>query len=84
MVALAVASFESVAGAQNTTKATYPMLADPEHQVAGAYGVYGLLGDKYAAPSVFIIGADGRIVWNYVGESSNDRPDAQTILEHLP
>jgi peroxiredoxin len=84
MIALAVAPLASVDGARNTTKATYPMLADPEHQVAEAYGVYNLLGDKLAAPSVFIIGADGRVVWNYVGENSSDRPNAQTILEHLP
>ncbi len=84
MVAMAVAPLASVDGARKTTGATYPMLADPEHQAAGAYGVYNLLGDKLAAPSVFIIGEDGRIVWNYVGESSGDRPDAQTVLEHLP
>jgi peroxiredoxin len=84
MIALAVAPLASVDGARNTTGATYPMLADPEHQVAEAYGVYNLLGDNVAAPSVFIIGADGRVVWNYVGENSSDRPNPQTILEHLP
>jgi peroxiredoxin len=60
------------------------MLADPNHQVAEAYGVYNLLGDKIAAPSVFIIATDGRVVWSYFGKSAGDRPGAQTILEHLP
>ncbi len=63
--------------------AAYPMLADPDHQVAEAYSVYGLLGDRYAAPSVFIIDTDGYIVWSRIGQSATDRPDAQKILEKL-
>ena len=84
MVALAVASLSSVNGAQQTTKATYPMLADPKHQAAEAYSVYNLLGDKLAAPSVFVIGTDGRILWSHVGQNSSDRPAPKTILEQLP
>ena len=60
------------------------MLADPEHRVAEAYGVYNLLGDGLAAPAVFVIGSDGRIVWSRVRLNPTNRPDAQTILEHLP
>jgi peroxiredoxin len=33
----------------------YPVLADPEHRVVEAYGVYDLLGDCRAAPSVFFV-----------------------------
>ena len=64
--------------------AAYPMLADPAHQVAEAYGVYNLLRDGLAAPAVFVIDTDGRIVWSHVGRGPGDRPSAQTILEHLP
>lgn len=60
------------------------MLADPDHRVAEAYGVYNLLGDDLAAPSVFVIGTDGRILWSYVGRNSTDRPGVQVIIEHLP
>ena len=60
------------------------MLADPEHRVAEAYGVYNLLGDGLAAPAVFVIDTGGRIVWSYASRDPNDRPGAQTILEHLP
>lgn len=60
------------------------MLADPAHSVAEAYGVYNLLGDDLAAPSVFVIGTDGRILWSYVGQSSTDRTSVQVIIEHLP
>jgi len=84
VVALAVASPSAVDSARKTTGATYPMLADPQHEAADAYGVYNLLNDKLAAPAVFIIAANGDIVWHYVGKNRNDRPSTQKILEHLP
>jgi peroxiredoxin len=62
----------------------YPLLADPEHQVAEAFNVYDLLGTGYAAPSVFVIDTSGDIVWSYVGQTRNDRPSATTVLEQLP
>ena len=83
IVALAVAPLASVNGARQTVNAAYPMLTDPDHQVAEAYGVYNLLGDQLAAPSVFIIGADGRIVWSHVGQNATDRPGVSKILEKL-
>ncbi|MDY7078860.1 MAG: redoxin family protein [Chloroflexota bacterium] len=82
-VALAVAPLSSVEGAQQAARATYPILADPAHQVAEAYGVYNLLGDGLAAPSVFIIDTDKRIVWSHVGQNSGDRPGAAKIMEQL-
>jgi len=84
IVSLAVASLESVQGWCQRAGIQYPMLADPEHRVAEAYGVYNLLGDGLAAPAVFVIGTDGRIVWSQVSLNPGDRPGAQTILEHLP
>ena len=83
VVALAVAPLASVDGARQTVKATYPMLADPNHRVAETYGVYNLLGDQLAAPSVFIIDADGHIVWSHIGRNATDRPNVQKILEGL-
>lgn len=61
----------------------YPVLSDMEHQAVDAYGVYDLLGDSLAAPSVFVIDMDGVIRWVYVGESSGDRPSNEMILEQL-
>jgi len=84
VVTVAVASLESVEGWCQRAGIPYPMLADPEHRVAEAYGVYNLWGDGLAAPAVFVIDADGRIVWSYVSRDPNDRPGAQAILEHLP
>lgn len=84
VVALVVAPLASVDGVRQSTGATYPLLADPTHQVAEAYSVYNLLGDGYAAPAVFVIDTDGSIVWSHVGQHPGDRPGAQAILEHLP
>lgn len=83
VVALAVAPLASVDGARQVVKATFPMLADPHHGVAESYGVYNLLGDQLAAPSVFVIDTDGHIVWSRIGQSATDRPNAQKILEKL-
>lgn len=85
VVALAVASVESVEGWCQSAGVRYPMLADPAHSVAEAYGVYNLLGDGLATPAVFVVDTDGRIVWRHVfGRDPGDRPGAQAILEHLP
>lgn len=84
VVAVAV---QDQAGAQATvadTGITFPVLADPQHQTADAYGVYNLLKDNVATPSVFIINPAGQIVWSYVGQTINDRPDNGTILNNLP
>ncbi len=84
VIALAV---HDVNGAQNigrVTGAAFPLLADPDHTVAGAYGVYNLLGDGIATPAVFILDKSGQIVWSYIGQNSNDRVDNKTIFENLP
>jgi peroxiredoxin len=61
----------------------FPILSDPEHEVVDQYGVYNLLGDSVATPSVFVIDTEGIIRWTYVGQSSGDRPSDQMILEQL-
>lgn len=84
VVALAVASPEAAESARQAAAAPYPVLADPEGRVARAYGVYNLLGDGLAAPSVFVISADGHILWSHVGQEAGDRPAAVDILARLP
>lgn len=60
------------------------MLADADHAVSEAYGVYNLYGDGLAAPAVFVINKDGQIVWHYIRSGTYDQPGVQTILENLP
>lgn len=61
----------------------YPVLSDQDHQVTDQYGVYNLLGDSLAAPSVFVIGLDGIIKWAYVGQDTSDRPSNAMVLEQV-
>jgi peroxiredoxin len=84
VAALAVAPMSSIDGARKATKASFPMMADVGHMVAEIYGVYNLLGDRLAAPSVFVIDTDGHILWSHIGQSPGDRPSVQTILDKLP
>ena len=84
VIALAVHSLAGAGHVAQVTEAPFPILADPDHAVAEAYGVYNLLGDGIATPSVFIIDRSGQIVWSYVGQNAADRPSVQTILENLP
>jgi peroxiredoxin len=64
--------------------AVFPILADANHAVAESYGVFNLLGDGVATPSVFIIDPGGRIVWSYLGQDANDRPSTKEVLSRLP
>ena len=81
---MVVAPLEKVESWCQKAGIQFPMLADADHQVSDAYGVYNLLGDGLAAPAVVVIGTDGRIVWSRVAHSTSDPASAQTILEHLP
>ena len=69
---------------KDVVQADYPILADVDHAVADAYGVFNLLGDGVATPSVFVIDPAGRIVWSYVGKDANDRPSPADVLSHVP
>lgn len=85
VAAVAVSSLSNVeSGVQSVVNPPYPLLADPDHVVAESFAVYDLLGNGYAAPSVFIIDIGGDIVWSHVGSSSSDRPPVDAILEHIP
>jgi len=84
LAAVAVASASALESWCQAGGITYPMLADPDHQVAEAYAVYNLLDDGAATPAVFIIDAERRITWQHVGSTANDYPSVETILAHLP
>jgi len=62
----------------------FPILADEAHSVSEAFGVFNRLGDGLAGPAVFVINVGGQIVWSYIGQSPDDYPTPQAILERLP
>lgn len=84
IVAVAVASLDALSSWCQRSGFTYPILADVDHAVSEAYGVYNLYGDGLAAPAIFVINTDGQIVWHYIRSGTYDQPGVQAILEHLP
>lgn len=84
VVAVVVAPLASVESWCQSSGIGYPILADSEHQVSEQYGVYNLLGNNLAAPAVFVIASDGRIVYRFIGVHSGDMVSAQTLLANLP
>jgi peroxiredoxin len=83
IIALAVQPQDEAAISSERTDAQFPILADNEHAIAEAYGVYNLFSNSEAAPSVFIISADGRIIWDHIATGVTDRVPSETILENL-
>lgn len=71
-------------GVQGVINPPYPLLADPDHEVAEAFQVYDLLGTGYATPSTFVIDTDGSIVWSYIAQSRTDRPSANIVRDQIP
>ena len=84
IVALAVQPESEAASTVEKTNAQFPILADSEHAVADAFGVYNLFANSEAGASVFIINPDLEILWEYLPENVRDRAPSQTILENLP
>ena len=65
------------------TGAGFPILSDEDAEVATGYGVYNLLEDGLATPSVFIVTPGRRIEWRYVGQNISDRPVPDRILAEI-
>jgi peroxiredoxin Q/BCP len=84
VIAVAVASCSSVEQWRKRADIVFPMLADPDHKVSEAYGIYNLFGDNTAGPAVFVIDQDSRVHWSHVGVRPPAYVDAQTVREHLP
>ncbi len=83
-MALAVQDVNIAREMSDIVDAAFTILADPQHQAASAWGVYNLLNDNTATPSVFVIDEQGRVIWSYIGNNANDRPSATQILENIP
>jgi len=83
ILAVAYQEVNRAAQAAALVQASYPILADGDHAVASAYGVFDLLDDGVATPSVFVINNRGEIVWSNVSTDPNVRPTPDEILSHL-
>ena len=62
----------------------YSVLSDPDAYVTKKYGVFNLLGDGVATPSVFIIDDSKTVVWSYIGDNISDRAELKDILSNIP
>ena len=79
-------STDDLSGAARVVKALgleFPILYDPDAGVVTEYGVYNLLGDRYATPATFVLDKDGNIRWQYIGTSKSDRPSNAAIFAKL-
>ncbi len=83
ILAIAYQDVDRAAQAAELIQASYPILADGDHAVASAYGVFDLLGDGVATPAVFVIDPGGKVVWSTVSTDPNVRPTPDEILSHL-
>ena len=83
IVAISVDRLDGAGYVVDRLGVTFPILYDPEAEVVRRYGVYDLLGDELAAPSVFVIDKEGSIRWRYIGRSIIDRPSMTHIVERL-
>ncbi len=91
-------STDDMYGAEKTrkkTKAGFPLLLDPEHEVIDAYEVRAMKRElkdmparlhrrnTYAMPSLFLVDEKGVVRYRYVGRSFTDRPGIQELLRSL-
>ncbi len=60
----------------------FPVLADRGGATAKAYGVYDA-DAEIALPATFVVGRDGSIVWQHVGDTIADRAAEDEIIAAL-
>jgi peroxiredoxin len=65
-----------VAQFMSTNGYSFPVLLDTSNATSAAYGVSGI-------PSTFVIGRDGKIVWNCVGALDWSNPNVRDALKKL-
>jgi peroxiredoxin len=58
----------------------FALLSDPDLSVITAWGV-AMDGKDIAVPATFIVRADGKIEYAYIGETQADRPAPADILK---
>ena len=61
----------------------FPVLYDLDGEVSQQYQVYGLLDKGMTTPATFLLDKEGRIRWQYVGETHTDKPALERIRSEL-
>ena len=61
---------------------SFPLVHDEGARVAEAYGV-AMKNQELAVPATILVGADGVIAWQYVGETPADRPPEDVVFDEL-
>jgi peroxiredoxin len=85
---LAISVDGSPDGAALKTKLRFPfpVLSDPTHAVIDRYGgIEARLraGIAIGKPATYVLDAEGRIRWSYVGEDFADRPLVEEVIEQV-
>ena len=65
---------------------SFPVLADPELKAIDAFGVRhpnGMMGRDIARPAVFLIGAQGTILWSAITDNWRVRVRPEEVLAAL-
>jgi peroxiredoxin len=98
VIAIAIQDDRGAEASARASQAQFPILADSDHAVAEAYGVYDTLpeDDGLSTPSVFVINQDRQVVWKHIASSlfeegeepsypscGEPRVPSETILENL-
>jgi peroxiredoxin len=81
IIALSRDNLQDIKTMREETQAEFPILSDQDAAIMKLYGVYNLLGDGVAAPSIFILDHEGNIRTSYIGQHAGDRPTAKSILQ---
>jgi peroxiredoxin Q/BCP len=84
VVAIVVAPLSAVEGWCRSFNLSYPVLADSDHRVSEAFGVYDIFGAGLAGPAVFVVAPDGSVLWSHVGAAPVDPVGADVIRSQLP
>ena len=81
IIALSRDETADVVAMVNETQAGFPVVSDQDATIMKLYGVYNLLGDGVAAPSIFVLVHEGNMRTSYIGKTAGDRPTAASILQ---
>ena len=85
MLAISTDNLRGAESIVNRVGIPFPVLYDPDADVATQYGVFDILRDSpgLAAPATFIIDRDGVITWKYVARRNTDRPSTARVMAQL-